>query len=124
MPKTRSSKWKAVVPGLAMLLALAACGAPSVGNEDASDRTSGVTINVVLAAEPPPQALLDEFTQDTGITVNWVNIDWDSLQTKISAAPPPTPTSPTRRTSTGRGWGSWASSAGSSRWKTSSTPGR
>ena len=45
-----------------------------------------MTITVALAADPPPKAALDDFTQQTGITVNWVNIDWDSLQTKISAA--------------------------------------
>ena len=45
-----------------------------------------MTITVALAADPPPAAALDEFTKETGITVNWVNIDWDSLQTKISAA--------------------------------------
>ena len=39
-----------------------------------------------FAADPPPKAALDDFTKQTGITVNWVNIDWDSLQTKISAA--------------------------------------
>jgi multiple sugar transport system substrate-binding protein len=30
--------------------------------------------------------LLDEFTKQTGIKVNWVNIGWDDLQTKIAAA--------------------------------------
>ncbi|HEY3438153.1 MAG TPA: sugar ABC transporter substrate-binding protein [Actinotalea sp.] len=45
-----------------------------------------MTINVALPADPPPQAALDKFTKDTGITVNWSNSDWDSLQTKISAA--------------------------------------
>ncbi len=47
---------------------------------------AGVTITVVLASDPPPKAALDEFTKETGITVNWTNVDWDSLQTKISAA--------------------------------------
>lgn len=83
MPRTRSSK---PLVAAALALAMAGCGAPSVGNDDASDQTSGVTINVVLAAEPPPKALLDEFTSETGIKVNWTNLDWDSLQTKISAA--------------------------------------
>jgi multiple sugar transport system substrate-binding protein len=65
---------------------LAGCGAPSAGNKNASSKTTGVTINVVLAAEPPPKVMLDEFTKATGINVNWTNLDWDSLQTKISAA--------------------------------------
>lgn len=57
----------------------------SGGGDEASSATSGVTINVALSA-PAPQAALDEFTKTTGIQVNWTNIDWDSLQTKISAA--------------------------------------
>ncbi len=83
MPRTRSSK---LTGALVIAAVLAGCGAPSVGNQDASNETSGVTINVVLAAEPPPKVLLEEFTEETGITVNWTNLDWDSLQTKISAA--------------------------------------
>ena len=74
--------------GTAALL-LAGCGGGGTGGGSAgggSTQTSGVTITVALAADPPPKAALDDFTQQTGITVNWVNIDWDSLQTKISAA--------------------------------------
>jgi len=41
---------------------------------------------VALAIEPPPPAALAAFTKSTGITVKWTNVDWDSLQTKISAA--------------------------------------
>lgn len=71
------------------VLLLAACGGGGGGGGQAgggSTQTSGVTITVALAADPPPKAALDDFTSQTGITVNWVNIDWDSLQTKISAA--------------------------------------
>jgi multiple sugar transport system substrate-binding protein len=65
------------------LMALAACG----GGSTTSDKTTGVTITVTLAAaDAPPKAALQEFTKQTGITVKWVNLDWDSLQTKISAA--------------------------------------
>jgi multiple sugar transport system substrate-binding protein len=66
-------------------MVLAGCsssGAPAGG----SDATTGVTITVALAQDAPPQAALDAFKKDTGITVKWVNLDWDSLQTKISAA--------------------------------------
>ena len=69
----------------ALVLVLAACSSgskPSAG----SAQTSGVTITVALASDPLPKAALDEFTKQTGIKVKWVNIDWDSLQTKISAA--------------------------------------
>ncbi|MBO0885225.1 MAG: extracellular solute-binding protein [Mycobacterium sp.] len=78
--------WRAVVAaGAAGLMVLAAgcsgSGEPSGG----STQTRGATITVALGA-PPPAAALKEFTAQTGIKVKWVNIDWDSLQTKISAA--------------------------------------
>ena len=64
----------------------AGCGGGSGSGGGGSTRTSGVTITVALAGEPLPQAALDAFRSETGITVKWVNLDWDSLQTKISAA--------------------------------------
>jgi multiple sugar transport system substrate-binding protein len=70
----------------ALALTLAACGGGSSGGSGGSDKTSGVTITVALAATPLPKAALASFTKQTGIKVKWVNIDWDSLQTKISAA--------------------------------------
>lgn len=63
----------------------AACGGNSKSS-GGSDKTTGVTITVALATEPPPQASIDAFTKSTGITVKWTNTDWDSLQTKIAAA--------------------------------------
>ncbi|PWJ54224.1 carbohydrate ABC transporter substrate-binding protein, CUT1 family [Quadrisphaera granulorum] len=45
-----------------------------------------MTITVALAADPPPQALLNQFTEKTGITVNWLTLPWDDLQAKISEA--------------------------------------
>ncbi len=72
---------------VAALAALAVLGAAcSSGSGAASSATTGVTINVTLAVPAPPKATLDAFTKATGITVNWTNIDWDSLQTKIAAA--------------------------------------
>jgi len=74
----------AVVAGVAALVAgTAACSSSGSGG---STKTKGVTITVALAADAPPKAALAAFTQQTGIKVKWVNIDWDSLQTKISAA--------------------------------------
>lgn len=71
----------------ALAFALAACGGGSSGgNSAASNQTKGVTITVALAATSLPKAALASFTKQTGIKVKWVNIDWDSLQTKISAA--------------------------------------
>ena len=73
-----------MVAGAASLgMLVAGC---SGGSTPSSSKTEGVTITVALAAAPPPQAALDEFTKETGITVTWSNIDWDSLQTKITAA--------------------------------------
>ncbi len=71
-----------------LVLALAACGGGGSGSKASggSSQTSGVTITVALASDPLPKAALDAFTKETGITVKWVNIDWDSLQTKIAAA--------------------------------------
>jgi multiple sugar transport system substrate-binding protein len=72
----------------ALAFVLAACGGGSsgAGSSAGSDKTSGVTITVALAADSLPQAALAAFTRQTGIKVKWVNLDWDSLQTKISAA--------------------------------------
>src|SRR4051812_10976033 len=89
MPRTtqRMPYWLArgaLVAGVAGLVAAtAACSSSSSGG---STKTKGVTITVALAADAPPKAALAAFTKDTGIKVKWVNIDWDSLQTKISAA--------------------------------------
>ncbi len=70
---------------VASTLALTGCGGGGAAS-GGSTQTSGVTITVALASDPIPQAALDQFKAQTGITVNWVNVDWDSLQTKISAA--------------------------------------
>ncbi|MET3804138.1 multiple sugar transport system substrate-binding protein [Nakamurella sp. UYEF19] len=80
---TRSARMLAAVAGV--VLVTSACGG-STASSSGSGQTTGVTITVALAADPPPAAVLAAFTQQSGITVNWVNIDWDSLQTKISAA--------------------------------------
>jgi len=76
----------ALVAGVACLsLIVAGCSGSGSGSA-ASTQTKGVTITVALSIEPPPRAALDAFTKSTGITVKWTNVDWDSLQTKISAA--------------------------------------
>jgi multiple sugar transport system substrate-binding protein len=63
-----------------------ASGCSTGGTSGGSDKTRGVTITVALGSEPPPKASLAAFTKQTGIHVKWVTLDWDSLQTKISAA--------------------------------------
>ena len=75
-----------LVTGVASLSLIVAGCSGGGGGSAASTQTKGVTITVALAIEPPPRATLDAFTKSTGITVKWANIDWDSLQTKISAA--------------------------------------
>jgi multiple sugar transport system substrate-binding protein len=71
-----------VVAGLVMLGA--ACG--SSGTVSGTSSSSPGSITVAVAYPAPPQALLNQFTKQTGIKVNWVNIGWDDLQTKIAAA--------------------------------------
>lgn len=84
---TRTRPVSVIAGASAVCLLLAACGGGSGGSSSAgSTATSGVTITVALALDAPPQAALDAFTKSTGITVKWTNIDWDSLQTKITAA--------------------------------------
>jgi multiple sugar transport system substrate-binding protein len=39
-----------------------------------------------VAFPSPPAAALRSFTRQTGITVHWVNVGWDDLQTKITAS--------------------------------------
>lgn len=87
---TRRSRatWQGAAGLTAVALLTAACsgGGGTAAATGGSTETAGVTINVALPADPPPQAALDQFTKDTGIKVTWSNSDWDSLQTKISAA--------------------------------------
>jgi multiple sugar transport system substrate-binding protein len=66
----------------ALVMLGAACG--SSGNSSQSASSNSIT--VAVAYPSPPKALLAEFTKQTGIKVNWVNIGWDDLQTKIAAA--------------------------------------
>lgn len=88
---TRQSRatWQGAAGLTAVALLAAGCNGGGGGGTAASGgstETSGVTITVALPTDPPPQADLDAFTKATGITVTWASSDWDSLQTKISAA--------------------------------------
>jgi ABC-type glycerol-3-phosphate transport system substrate-binding protein len=86
MTTSRHSRSVYMAGVLVLVGALATgCGGGDKGSSG-SDKTTGVTITVALATEPPPQASIDAFTKSTGITVKWTNTDWDSLQTKIAAA--------------------------------------
>jgi multiple sugar transport system substrate-binding protein len=68
---------------VALVMLSAACGSSS---NSSAGSTSSKSITVAVAYPSPPKALLAEFTKQTGIKVNWVNIGWDDLQTKIAAA--------------------------------------
>jgi multiple sugar transport system substrate-binding protein len=76
----------ALLAGALTLVSVLATGCGGGKSDGDSDKTTGVTITVALATDPPPQASIDAFTKSTGITVKWTNTDWDSLQTKIAAA--------------------------------------
>ncbi|GAB3556575.1 ABC transporter substrate-binding protein [Spelaeicoccus albus] len=83
-PTRKYMKAAGMIAG-ATCLCLTAAGCSS-GGGPASTQTKGVTIKATMAGDPPPKAALDAFTKKTGIKVNWTTVDWDSLQTKISAA--------------------------------------
>ena len=78
----------ALVLSAALVTLAAACGSGNSGSSSSAVAASGSSnsITVDVAYPAPPAALLDQFTKQTGIKVNWVNIGWDDLQTKITAA--------------------------------------
>jgi multiple sugar transport system substrate-binding protein len=81
----KSLRGTALVAG-AVGFALLATGCSGGSGGGGSDQTKGVTITVAWLNPAPPKAALAEFTKETGIHVKWTTTDWDSLQTKISAA--------------------------------------
>jgi multiple sugar transport system substrate-binding protein len=80
---TVSRRTTALVLGAGLVTLGTACGSGG-GGSTASSSPGSITVAVAYPA--PPKALLDEFTKQTGIKVNWVNVGWDDLQTKIAAA--------------------------------------
>jgi multiple sugar transport system substrate-binding protein len=48
--------------------------------------TRGSSITVVYHYPAPPKSVLAQFTALTGVKVNWVQVGWDNLQTKIASA--------------------------------------
>jgi multiple sugar transport system substrate-binding protein len=76
----------ALVLGAVLVTLGTACGSSGTGSGSSASSGSSNSITVAVAYPAPPAALLDQFTKQTGITVNWVNIGWDDLQTKIAAA--------------------------------------
>jgi multiple sugar transport system substrate-binding protein len=85
-PGIFSRRAAAIALSAGLVALAAACGSsPSTGSTGSSSGSSD-SITVAVAYPAPPAALLAQFTKQTGIKVNWVNIGWDNLQTKIAAA--------------------------------------
>ena len=92
-----------------LVVLAAACGSSSSSGSSTSPSASasaavgvlpsptpGSSITVDYHYPAPPKSVLAQFTKQTGVKVNWVEIGWDDLQTKIAAAAHArTPTSPT-----------------------------
>jgi multiple sugar transport system substrate-binding protein len=76
----------ALVLGTGLVVLAAACGSAGSGSSSGTSASTPGSITVAVAYPAPPKALLEQFTKQTGIKVNWVNIGWDDLQTKIAAA--------------------------------------
>ncbi len=85
MTKSRilTRRAKAIVLSAGLVTLAAACGSSGTSPSASS---SSKSITVAVAYPSPPKSVLDQFTAQTGIKVNWVNIGWDDLQTKIAAA--------------------------------------
>lgn len=84
-----------LVPTAVVALIASVCGPVGAGSASATSlkaaaalpkpvRGSSITIDYHYPA--PPKALLNEFTAQTGVKVNWVEVGWDPLQVKIATA--------------------------------------
>lgn len=79
---------------VAVMLVVAGCGgggttsstSPAPSASGTGLAKVGGTITVMYHYPAPPKYMLDQFTAQTGVKVNWVQVGWDNLQTKISAA--------------------------------------
>jgi multiple sugar transport system substrate-binding protein len=75
-----------------LALVVAACGSSSSSSSGSASPAAlaspspGSSNTVVYHYPSPPKSLLDQFTAQTGVKVNWVEVGWDNLQTKIAAA--------------------------------------
>lgn len=84
----------ALVVLAALVVLVAACGSSSGSSSASASATPGVlpspspgsSITVVYHYPAPPASVLAQFTALTGVKVNWVEVGWDNLQTKIAAA--------------------------------------
>jgi|SRR5579875_563230 len=99
LTKPRRPRFRlAVVAAAAAALAVAGCGGSSGSSGGGTSGSSpnsapavntghiGGSITVAVAYPSPPASALAQFTKQTGVKVNWVNVGWDDLQSKIVAA--------------------------------------
>ena len=87
MPSKIIKRTATATTALLAVASLVASGSASAqGVRVANAKKTNVTINVAIAYPAPPAKLLDQFTAQTGIKVNYSYIQWDNLQTKIAAA--------------------------------------
>jgi multiple sugar transport system substrate-binding protein len=70
----------------ASLLTAAACsaGGQTIGQGTSTGSAKSITVDMFYPS--PPKSVLAQFTKQTGISVQWVEIGYDDLQTKISSA--------------------------------------
>jgi multiple sugar transport system substrate-binding protein len=85
MGSSRARSRVVTLAAAAAILGLGISGCSST-SPSSTEKTRGETITVALFTAPPPKSALAQFTKETGITVKWSTIDWDSLQTKIAAS--------------------------------------
>jgi multiple sugar transport system substrate-binding protein len=83
-PRTRRPWAVAAALAVSTLTAVAcSAGGQTIGQGSTS---SGKSITVDMFYPSPPKSVLAQFTKQTGIKVQWVEIGYDDLQTKISSA--------------------------------------
>src|SRR5690242_17051816 len=74
----------ALACGAALLAAAFGCGSDS-GGSSSGGSIRGQTITVMVPYDMP-QKLLDQFTAQTGVKVNYVKLGWDATHTKLVTA--------------------------------------
>src|SRR5690348_15550806 len=90
--RTALSRLQRAVIGMAataLALGVAACGGGSSGSSGGGGGTSesirGQTITVLVPYKMP-QSLLNQFTAETGVKVNYVVTGWDATHSKLIVA--------------------------------------
>jgi multiple sugar transport system substrate-binding protein len=87
-PRRSARATFAVVLVAAVFVSAAAASTVSAKKTSAAQPYAGQTITVDFLTPPPNPAFLDEFKQQTGISVNWNQVTADQLNTKVLTAMP------------------------------------